>query len=115
MRISDWSSDVCSSDLQSRQVNVYNWDTYIGETTLDDFTAASGIDVQYDLYADNFELFARLREGNPGYDVIVPTNDMVARKIQVEMIQQLDRKRVVQGKRVTDSCSTRVVRVIKKK
>jgi spermidine/putrescine transport system substrate-binding protein len=34
---------------QSRQVNVYNWDTYIGETTLQDFTGTTGITVRYDL------------------------------------------------------------------
>ena len=28
---------------QSNQVNVYNWDTYIGETTLDTFTENTGI------------------------------------------------------------------------
>ena len=75
---------------QDRQVNVFNWDTYIGETTLDDFTAATGINVRYDLFADNSELFARLREGNPGYDVIVPTNDFVERMIQAGMLHPLD-------------------------
>ena len=35
---------------QSGTVNFYNWDTYIGETTIDDFTAATGIGVQYDLF-----------------------------------------------------------------
>jgi len=75
---------------QQRQVNVYNWDTYIGETTLQDFTSATGIDVRYDLFADNAELFARLREGNPGYDVIVPTADYAQRMILAEMIQPLD-------------------------
>lgn len=79
---------------QDRQVNVYNWDTYIGETTLADFTDATGIDVRYDLFADNAELFARLREGNPGYDVIVPTNDFAERMILANMIQRLDRSRI---------------------
>ena len=65
----------------------YNWDTYIGETTLDDFREASGISVRMDLYADSDELFAKLREGNPGYDVIVPTNDYVERMIAVDMLQ----------------------------
>lgn len=72
------------------RLNFYNWDTYIGETTLDDFKEASGISVQMDLYADNDELFAKLREGNPGYDLIVPTNDFVERMIAVDMLQPLD-------------------------
>jgi spermidine/putrescine transport system substrate-binding protein len=70
-------------------VSVYNWDTYIGETTLEDFTAATGRDVRYDLFASSDELFAKLRDGNPGYDVIFPSNDYVERMIAAGMIQPL--------------------------
>jgi len=76
------------------KVNFYNWDTYIGETTLADFTAATGIEVQYDLYADNDELFAKLKGGNPGYDLIVPTNDYVERMISAEMLSPLDHSKI---------------------
>ena len=79
---------------QDRQVNVYNWDTYIGPDTLTAFSAATGIDVRYDLYADNAEMFARFREGNPGYDVIVPTNDFAQRMILADLIQPLDKSRI---------------------
>lgn len=74
----------------SGKVNFYNWDTYIGETTLDDFTAATGIEVQMDLFADNDELFAKLKNGNPGYDVIVPTNDYLERMVLADMLEELD-------------------------
>ena len=71
-------------------LNLYNWDTYIGETTLGDFKDASGITVKMDLFADNDELFAKLKEGNPGYDVIVPTNDYVERMMAAEMLEPID-------------------------
>lgn len=76
------------------KVNFYNWDTYIGETTLEDFEGATGIKVQYDLFADNDELFAKLRAGNPGYDVIVPTNDFVERMLIAEMLMPLDHSKI---------------------
>jgi len=76
------------------KVNFYNWDTYIGETTIADFTAATGIEVQYDLYADNDELFAKLKGGNPGYDLIVPTNDYVERMIAADMLSPLDHSKI---------------------
>lgn len=79
---------------QSQQVNVYNWDTYIGETTIEDFTEATGIAVRYDLYASNDELFAKLREGNPGYDVIFPSNDYVERMIAADMLLPLDHGKI---------------------
>ena len=75
---------------EDAEVNFFNWDTYIGETTLDDFKQAQGIEVNMDLFADNEELFAKLRTGNPGYDVIVPTNDFVERMIAANILSPLD-------------------------
>jgi spermidine/putrescine transport system substrate-binding protein len=79
---------------QGGQVNVYNWDTYIGETTLEDFTEATGITVRYDLFASNEEVFAKLREGNPGYDVIFPSNEYVERMIAADMLLPLDHSKI---------------------
>jgi spermidine/putrescine transport system substrate-binding protein len=77
-----------------RLVNFYNWDTYIGPTTLDDFKAAIGASVKMDLFATNDELFAKLRAGNPGYDVIVPSNEFVTRMIQAQMLMPLDHAKI---------------------
>ena len=79
---------------EEKKLNFYNWDTYIGETTLADFKKASDIDVKMDLFADNDELFAKLKEGNPGYDLIVPTNDYAERMIKAGMLVELDRASV---------------------
>ncbi|MGF7162308.1 spermidine/putrescine transport system substrate-binding protein [Rhodoligotrophos appendicifer] len=75
---------------EEKALTLYNWDTYIGPDTLSDFNDASGIEVKMDLFADNDELFAKLKGGNPGYDVIVPTNDYVERMIAANMLMQLD-------------------------
>jgi spermidine/putrescine transport system substrate-binding protein len=77
-----------------RRVNFYNWDTYIGETTLADFEAATGVPVNMTLFSTNDELFARLRAGNPGYDVIVPSNEYVTRMSQANLLQELDRAQI---------------------
>ncbi len=76
------------------KLNFYNWDTYIGETTLDDFRKDSGIEVKMDLFADNDELFAKLKEGNPGYDLIVPTNDYVERMVSEGMLTEIDHSKI---------------------
>ena len=72
------------------KLNFYNWDTYIGETTLADFQAAGGAAVNMTLFASNDELFAKLRAGNAGYDVIVPSNDFVERMAAADMLTPLD-------------------------
>ena len=75
---------------EERKLNFYNWDTYIGSTTLADFKGAGGADVNMSLFATNDELFAKLRAGNPGYDVIVPSNDFVERMALSDMLAPLD-------------------------
>ncbi|ABS63170.1 extracellular solute-binding protein family 1 [Parvibaculum lavamentivorans DS-1] len=82
------------SAAEEKKLTFANWDTYIGETTLDDFKAETGIEVTMDLFADVSELFAKMRGGNPGYDVIVPSNDWVQRMIQAGMLQELDHSKI---------------------
>jgi spermidine/putrescine transport system substrate-binding protein len=79
---------------EEKKLNFYNWDTYIGETTLADFKESTGNEVKMDLFADNDELFAKLKEGNPGYDVIVPTNDNLERMILAGMVMPLDHSKL---------------------
>jgi spermidine/putrescine transport system substrate-binding protein len=82
------------------KLNFYNWDTYIGETTLPDFTKATGIDVNMSLFATNDELFAKLRAGNPGFDVIVPGSEFVERMIKADMLEPLDHAKIPNIKNV---------------
>ena len=85
---------------EAKQLNVYNWDTYIGETTLDTFSKSTGIKIQYDLYGDNEEMFAKLKEGNPGYDIVVPTDYMVQDMLTLNMLEPLDHAKIPNLKHV---------------
>ena len=84
----------CAPAKPARSVHFYNWDTYIGPTTLADFQTATGVPVSMDLFSTNDELFAKLRAGNPGYDVIVPSNEFVTRMGQAQMLMPLDRAKI---------------------
>ncbi len=95
--------DKVAATGEEATLNFYNWDTYIGETTLDDFKDASGIDVNMSLFATNDELFAKLRAGNPGFDVIVPSNDFVERMIESDLIEPLDHALIPNMKNIDPS------------
>jgi spermidine/putrescine transport system substrate-binding protein len=75
---------------EEAKLNFYSWDTYIGEHTLEDFNGASGTKVSMSFFSTNDELFAKLRSGNPGFDVIVPSDDGVARLGRAGLLQPLD-------------------------
>lgn len=79
---------------EGNKLAFYNWDTYIGENTLADFKAASGVEVNMTLFATNDELFAKFRAGNPGFDVIMPSNEYVARMIEAKMLAPLDHAKI---------------------
>jgi spermidine/putrescine transport system substrate-binding protein len=83
------------------KLNFYNWDTYIGETTLPDFQKATGIDVNMSLFATNDELFAKLRAGNPGYDVIVPGSEFVERMVKANLLEPLDHAKIPNIKNIS--------------
>ncbi|EGF89337.1 potF1 [Asticcacaulis biprosthecium C19] len=86
-----------------KKINFYNWDTYIGPTTLDDFKAANGVEVNMSLFASNDELFAKIKQGNSGYDVIVPSNDFVSRLSQANLLKALDHTKIPNIKNIDPS------------
>ncbi len=68
-----------------------NWDTYIGKTTLRDFTQASGIEVAMDVFTSEADFVAQLLMSNPRYDVVVASDYSVMRLIRAELLSPLDR------------------------
>lgn len=87
---------------EEARLNFYNWDTYIGENTLSNFSDTSGIDVTMDLFDSNDVLFAKFKAGNPGYDVIVPSNDFVERMVRADMLMPLDHSQIPNIKNISD-------------
>jgi spermidine/putrescine transport system substrate-binding protein len=79
---------------EEKKVNLYNYDTYIGETTLADFNGATGIDTKMDLFADMDELFSKMKAGNPGYDAMVVSNDYLERMVKANMVTPLDHSKI---------------------
>lgn len=76
-------------------VNIYNWSDYIGETTLGDFTSATGIATRYDVYDSNDVLEAKLLAGGSGYDVVVPASEpYFERMIAAGIFQKLDKSKL---------------------
>lgn len=92
----------CSPGERKKKLNFLNWDTYIGETTLKDYEAATGTGVNMTLFADNNELFAKLKDGNPGFDVIVPSNDFVTRMAEAGLLSEIDHSKIPNMKNIDD-------------
>jgi len=75
----------------TKQLNVYNWTDYIGETTIADFEKETGIKVQYDTFDGNETLEAKLMTGGTGYDIVFPSSSFFARQIKIGLFHKLDK------------------------
>ncbi|PZQ95687.1 MAG: spermidine/putrescine ABC transporter substrate-binding protein PotF [Cereibacter sphaeroides] len=79
---------------QGGTVNVYNWADYIGETTLADFEAATGITPVYDLYDSAEAAEAKLMAGQSGYDVVVTAGRNLPRFNTAGIMAPLDKAKL---------------------
>ncbi len=79
---------------QAKVVNLYNWSDYIGEDTLANFTAETGIRVNYDNYDSSEIVDAKMMTGASGYDLIVHAASHTARLLPIGLFAPLDRSRL---------------------
>ena len=78
----------------NREVNVCSWGEYIDESLIEKFELETGITVNYNTAPSNEELYSLLEQGGVNYDVIVPSDYMIARLIQEDRLQKLDYSKI---------------------
>ena len=84
------------SHLEGTILNVYNWGEYISdgsEGTLDvnkELEKRYGITVNYSNYESNENMYNKLQSGGANYDVIIPSDYMIAKLIEEDMLAELD-------------------------
>ncbi len=88
------TSWTCPEGFSGQKLNVYNWTSYIAENTIPNFEALCGVKVTYDTYPSEDDLLARIRQGNPGYDVIVPSGIVVYPMIAEGLLEPLDKSSI---------------------
>lgn len=84
----------CSSSGANGKVVVYNWGDYIDPEINDQFTKETGIKVVYSEYANNEEMYASVEPGNVSYDVLFPSDYMIEKMINKNMLQKMDMSKI---------------------
>ncbi|MDD6799697.1 MAG: spermidine/putrescine ABC transporter substrate-binding protein [Firmicutes bacterium] len=89
-------------------INVFNWGEYISdgsEGSLDvnkAFEEATGIHVNYTNFTSNEDMYAKLKIGGASYDIIIPSDYMIARLIDEGMVQKIDLTKIPNYKYIAD-------------
>ena len=93
---------IYSSRQETRVLNVYNWGEYISDGSDDSldtiaafedwYKATYGVPVKvnYDTYASNEDMYAKLKSGAVSYDVVIPSDYMIARMEAEDMLLPLN-------------------------
>lgn len=95
---SDWdfSEEYPTVKSTGVTINVYNWGEYISNGTdgsLDvneEFTRRTGIEVNYTTFDSNESLYSKLAGGGADYDVIIPSDYMISKMINENMLAELN-------------------------
>ncbi len=76
---------------EAKVLHIYNWADYIGQDTIAQFEAETGIKVIYDTYDADETLEAKMMAGDSGYDVVSTSTDYFSRQIKAGIYQPLDK------------------------
>lgn len=71
-------------------LHYFTWSDYVDRDLLQAFEQAAGVRVVVDTFGSNEELLAKLQSGAGGYDVVVPSDFMVAIMAKQDLLAELD-------------------------
>ena len=78
----------------SAVLNIFNWEDYFGETTIEDFEEKYGVKVNISTFEDEEFMLSAL-ESNPGkYDLAVTSDSVVALLIQTKSLSEIDKRNI---------------------
>ncbi len=74
----------------AEELNLFAWSEYVPQSVLDGFTQETGIQVNYETYASNEEMLAKLLSGAANYDLIQPSEYVIEAMVKEKMLVPLD-------------------------
>ena len=79
-----------SNMMNSEKVVVYNWGEYLDPEVLTLFEQETGIDVVYEEFETNEILYPKISSGAIAYDVICPSDYMIQRMIENNLLAEIN-------------------------
>ena len=86
--------------MTGETISVYNWGDYIEPEVIDVFEAETGIRVIYETFETNEDMYAKIAMGGSSYDVIIPSDYMIERMIQEQLLQPINWENVPNVKNI---------------
>ncbi len=77
-------------EVTSTEVNIFVWTEYIPVEMLECFELVYGVKVNRDEYSSNEEMYAKVSAGGSNYDLVQPTDYIIALMARQGLLQELD-------------------------
>lgn len=75
-------------------LTIYNWGDYIEPSLIDKFEEETGYKISYETFDSNEAMYTKINQGGTSYDIAVPSEYMISRMIDEEMIMKLDHSKI---------------------
>ena len=91
-----------SPKLKKKTLNFYNYSNYIGKKTIPDFEKDFNYRVNSDYYSKQDILYAKIKIGVTGYDLIVATDGILRRFIRQNLLLPIEADKIPNVKNLMD-------------
>ncbi|MEJ8736962.1 extracellular solute-binding protein [Erysipelotrichaceae bacterium HCN-30851] len=78
---------------EGQTLHVYNWGEYTGENIISNFEELTGAKVVMENFDSNEQMYIKVANGE-SYDILVPSDYMIERLIQEDLLQKLDQSKL---------------------
>ena len=93
---------------EKKVLYIYNWTYYIPDDVVADFEKEFSCEVVYDVFSSNEDMFAKIKAGGSGYDVVFPGADFVSIMIKEGMLAALDPAKIPNLKNLDPAVASRM-------
>jgi uncharacterized protein (TIGR02145 family) len=80
----------CSAALAEGELHIYNWGDYTNPKLIEKFEKQFNVKVSLDEYDSNETMLAKVRAGNSGYDIVVPSDYTVKIMIDEGLLEKTE-------------------------
>jgi len=91
------------------ELHIYTWCDYIAPEVISSFEKALGVKVVVDTFDSNEAMYAKLKAGGTGYDIIMPSSYQIAMMAKEGMIDVMDHAKIPNVRKNFDPSFTRQI------
>ena len=84
------SSGIAPDNVKGGELHIYTWSDYLAPELIVGFEKALGVRVVVDTFDSNEAMYAKLKAGGTGYDLMTPSAYQIPQMVREGMVDKID-------------------------